>query len=265
MNNATGESRGSGRIRAIVPAAGKGTRLAVDGSDLPKVLHKVAGRTLIDRVLEQLDFIEKKDVYIVVGYKKEEVAASVGEGYNFVTQEKQLGTGNAVAVCAGAFRDFDGTVLVTFGDMPLFRRESMSEMCRRHAESGAACTLMTASDPEITDWARIRRDRSGAFVGIVEGRDCTPEEAAVGELFAGVLVFDSKLLFETLPLLSTDNAQGEYYLTEVPGILASRGYRVDTYMTDDPDDLRGVNRPEDVAVCERIIEKRKRNHRGVSV
>ncbi len=247
-------------VRAIIPAAGNGSRLAKDGLDLPKVLHKIGGRELISFVLEEISFVKAEDTYVVTGCGRESVEAfldSTGRGYRTVFQERQLGTGHAVAVCAPCFEDFDGTVLVTFGDMPFFRREVMELMCRLREESGAACVLMTAEDPALTDWARVIRSGDGRFLAIVEGRDCTPEQARTRELFAGVLVFDSKKLFEYLPKLDRNNAQGEYYLTAVPELMSRDGLTVLTVKTDDSDDLRGVNTPEDILACEEVLRKHR--------
>ena len=242
-------------MRAIVPAAGKGTRLKTN-DDIPKVLHEVCGKPLLEIVLGQLDFIPVEDIYIVVGYQKEKVMARFGNGYQYVEQAQQLGTGHAVMVCEPFFRDYDGTVLVTFGDMPLFRRSVMKAMCEYHEQKNAACTLLTAVNPDLKLWARIVRDSNGRFERIVEGKDCTPEEAQIEELFSGVLVFDSKALFETLPEVNTNNVQGEYYLTEVPELMARKGLKVETYMTDDQDDLRGVNTQEELLICEEVIRRR---------
>ena len=244
-------------MRAIVPAAGKGKRLQTKDHDAPKVMQTVCGRPLLETVLRQLSFIDQKDIYIVVGYQKEKIIDYFGNDYNYVVQNEQLGTGHAVMVCQPSFRDYDGTVLVTFGDMPLFRREVMRTMCEFHEVNGAACTLLTAENPELKMWARIVRDKDGNFQRIVEGKDCTPEQAIIKELFSGVLVFDSKKLFEMLPLVDRNNVQGEYYLTEVPELMVSHGMKVLTYMTDDGDDLRGVNTIEDMVTCEKIMKKRE--------
>lgn len=243
-------------MRVIIPAAGMGKRLHLGANDLPKVMQRACGKPLLETVLEQTDFIDKKDTYIVVGYKKEAVMSYFGPAYHYVEQKEQLGTGHAVMVCADAFRDYDGTVLVTFGDMPLFRRESMKAMCEFHEKRGADCTLMTAVNPDLQYWARLVRDEAGKFKAIVEAKDCTPEEAKIKELFSGVLVFNSKSLFRMLPLVGTDNLQHEYYLTEVPQLMVKHGMKVETFMTDDGDDLRGVNTPEDLAICAAIMEKR---------
>ena len=243
-------------FRVIIPAAGKGTRLSSSPDAPPKALYPLCGRPLLDYVLEQTDFIAPKDTWIVVGYKKEEILTRFGDAYHYAVQSEQLGTGHAVMQCADDFRDYDGTVLVTFGDMPLFRRECMKAMCEQNSSHHAACTLLSAVNPALTMWAHIVRDADGRFVDIMEGKDCTPEQLRQPELFAGVLAFDSKELFRLLPQLGTQNVQHEYYLTEVPGLMAKLGLKVETYPTDDPDDLRGINKPDDVAVCEAILRKR---------
>ena len=243
-------------IRAIVPAAGKGSRLQKISNDMPKAMLSVNRRPMIDFVLDNISFIDDSDIYIVVGYGKDKIIEHLGDKHHYVEQKQQLGTGHAVMECAEDFADFDGSVLITFGDMPLFRRESLEAMCRLHKQTEADCTLMTAENPELTMWARVIRDEHGSFDRIVEGKDCTPEEATVKELFAGVMVFDSKSLFDILPKVGCKNAQGEYYVTEVPELMRRHGMKVETYFTEDGNDLRGINTPEDLAVCERILDER---------
>ena len=244
------------QIRAIIPAAGKGKRLQKISGDLPKAMFRVGNRPMLEIVLDNIGFIDQENVYIVVGCGKEKIIEHFGSNYHYTEQKEQLGTGHAVMTCAEAFRGFDGSVLVTFGDMPLFRREEMEKMCRQHQESGADCTLMTAENPELTLWARVVRDEEGKFTSIVEGKDCTPEQEKITELFSGVMVFNSKSLFEVLPQVGCANAQQEYYLTEVPELMIKQGLKVDTYFTKDGDDLRGINTPEDLEVCERILQQR---------
>lgn len=243
-------------IRAIIPAAGKGKRLQAISGDLPKAMFRVGNRPMLEIVLENIDFVDADNVYIVVGCGKEKIIEHFGDRHHYVEQKQQLGTGHAVMECAEAFAGFDGDVLVTFGDMPLFRRSEMERMCRQHAERGAACTLMTAENPELTMWARVTRDEKGNFAAIVEGKDCTPEQAQIKELFSGVMVFDSRALFEILPEVGCANAQKEYYLTQVPELMVAKGLQVDTYLTADGDDLRGINTPEDLEVCQRILQER---------
>lgn len=243
-------------LRAIIPAAGKGSRLQKVSGDIPKAMFTVNSRPMLEYVLENISFVDEKETYIIVGCGKERILEHFGDRYQYVEQKQQLGTGHAVAECTEAFLGFEGNVLITFGDMPLFRREDMKEMCRQHEERGADCTLMIAENPRLTMWARIVRDENGSFNAIVEGKDCTPEQAAIKELFSGVIVFNSKSLFEVLPEVGCANAQKEYYLTEVPELMVKRGMTVDTYRINDGEDLRGINTPEDLEICEALLKER---------
>jgi bifunctional N-acetylglucosamine-1-phosphate-uridyltransferase/glucosamine-1-phosphate-acetyltransferase GlmU-like protein len=116
---------------------------------------------------------------------------------------------------------------------------------------------MTAENPSLKMWARVVRDENGRFARVVEGKDCTPEQATIKELFSGVMVFDSKSLFEILPQMGCANVQKEYYVTEVPELMVKNGMKVETYFTRDGDDLRGINTPEDLEMCERILTGRR--------
>ena len=244
------------KVRAIIPAAGKGKRLQKISGDIPKAMFKVGSRPMLEIVLENVSFVNDEDIYVVVGCGKEVITDYFKDRYNYVEQKQQLGTGHAVMECAPYFEGYEGCVLVTFGDMPLFRYDEMLKMCKEHLESGAACTLMTAENPALTMWARVKRDAEGNFASIVEGKDCNEEEAKIKELFSGVIVFDSKPLFSLLPKLGCKNVQGEYYLTEVPELMVKEGLKVNTYMTSDGDDLRGINTPEDLDDCLRILTQR---------
>lgn len=243
-------------LKVVIPAAGKGSRLSVSPDAPPKAMFQLCGRPLIDIVLKQTSFVVPDDTCIIVGYKKDAIIEHCGPRYHYAEQREQLGTGHAVMQCAEFLKDFDGTVLVTFGDMPLFRGSVMKAMCEYHESKHAACTLMTAVKPELELWARIVRDKNNRFASIVEGKDCTPQQAQIQELFAGVLVFDCQKLFEYLPKLKSNNVQHEYYLTEIPELMATDGLLVETYPTDDPDDLRGINCLEDVSVCEEVLSRR---------
>lgn len=249
------------RVKVIIPSAGKGTRLHTEGDTRPKVLHELCGKTLIERVLGLVDFTKPEDTYIVVGYKGDEVEKSVrdtcGTGYHFVEQTEQLGTGHAVMVCKDFFTEFDGDVLVTYGDMPMYHREDLMRLCEEHDRMGNDCTIMTAENPNLPDWGKIARNPDGSFFGIVEAKDCTPEQAKTKELFSGVAVYDSKSLFKILPLVTTNNAQGEYYLTDVPRLMMENGMKVEMMMVEDGDCIVGVNTPEDLKNCERILLGRK--------
>lgn len=244
-------------MRAIVLAAGKGTRLHSAEHDLPKVMHRACDRPLIDIALSLIDFIEKKDTYIVVGYKKEMIEEHLGDEYNYVLQPEQKGTGHAVFCAADYFKDYDGDVIVTYGDMPLYRRSSLYNLCKAHSESGADCTVMYSFNDDLPSYGRIVRDESGNFAGIVEAKDCTEEQLKITELNSGVAVFKSCSLFEILPLLKNDNKQSEYYLTDVPIHMLAGGYKVETFAIEDGDEIRGVNTPEELVTVEKILLERK--------
>ena len=132
----------------------------------------------------------------------------------------------------------------------------MLKMCQQHQKNGADCTLMTAENPELKLWARVVRDAEGKFESIVEGKDCTPEQENIRELFSGVMVFNSKSLFSVLPQMGCNNVQHEYYVTEVPELMRKQGMKVQTYFTADGNDLRGINTPEDLEACEKILKQR---------
>lgn len=243
-------------LRAIVPAAGKGSRLQSICGDLPKAMFSVGNRPMLEIVLENISFIDEKNIYIVVGYGKDKILEHFGDRHSYVEQTEQLGTGHAVMECAEDFEDFDGNVLITFGDMPLFRRDELMRMCHQHERNGADCTLMTAENESLTLWARILRDKKGNFSRIVEGKDCTADQARIRELFSGVMVFNSRSLFKILPKIGCANVQKEYYVTEVPELMVKHGMKVETYFTQDGDDLRGINTPEDLEICEKILNER---------
>lgn len=244
-------------LRAIIPAAGKGSRLQKLSGDLPKAMVPVLDTPMLEIVLQNIGFIDEEDVYVVVGCGKDKIIEYFGEPLHYIEQKEQLGTGHAVMVCADKFTNFDGNVLVTFGDMPLFRREELEAMCEQHERNNADCTLMTAENPDLKMWARVVRDDTGRFSKIVEGKDCTAEQAKIKELFSGVMVFNSKSLFEILPLMGCNNAQNEYYITEIPELMLKKGMKVDTYFNSDGDDLRGINSPEDLEMCEKVLKSRQ--------
>lgn len=242
-------------MKAVILAAGKGKRLHSEQFSAPKVLREANGKPLLRYVVNNLSFIpDKKDIIIVAGYKKEMVFNAFNEGYTFAVQDEQLGTGHAVNCAREALKDYDGPVLVCYGDMPLFKKGTYENLVKVHEEAGNDCTILTGVSDRGLAYGRIIRDENGSFKGVVEDRDCTPEQKKINELNVGIYVFDSKKLFSCLGELKNSNAQGEYYLTDVPTIMMNKGYKIGTYTTHDDTEILGVNTPEELALCESLLK-----------
>ena len=240
-------------IKAVVLAAGKGTRMMTETNTMPKVLRQACGRPLLYYVLTTLHFVPKEDTVLVVGYRREDVIAAFPD-YPHAVQDPQLGTGHAVR-CAGDFlRNFDGTILVCYGDMPLLKEEVYRGLLERHEASGAVCTLLSGTTEEKLPYGRVIKDVNGEFLRVVEDRDCTPEEKAIRELNVGIYAFDCRELLACLELLRCDNAQKEYYLTDVPALMKQRGGRVAVYTAELNEQILGVNTPEQLAIAERYLQ-----------
>ncbi len=242
-------------IKAVVLAAGKGTRLQTEGITLPKVMRVAAGKPLLGHVLEALDFLPREDIILVVGYRKEDVTAAYPD-YPAAVQAEQLGTGHAVQSAAPLLEGFEGHVLVCCGDMPLMKKTTYEALCRAHEEQGNVCTLLSGISEEELPYGRIIRTADGSFARIVEDKDCTPEEKAVRELNAGVYLFRAPELFRALGHLRCDNAQGEYYLTDVPAWLLAHGGKVGVCADCTPVEMLGVNTPAQLEQVEETILNR---------
>lgn len=243
-------------LKAIVLAAGKGTRLRTEGVDLPKVLRQANGRPLLGYVLEELGFLPPQDIILVVGYEGEKVRSSFPD-YPWVVQSPQLGTGHAVQCAEGVLKGFEGNILICCGDMPLLPRGSYEALYRQHLAEGNACTLMAGVADRPLPYGRVLRTPDGGFDRIVEEKDCTPAELQVRELNAGVYAFEARALWRALTTLRPDNAQGEYYLTDAPVWLKTQGEKVGVCSSCSPEDMMGVNTIEQLREVERIMLARE--------
>ncbi len=241
-------------IASLILAAGKGTRMK---SKLPKVLHKVGGKAMVERVLETVKSIGTNRDVVIVGFGGDAVQNYLGDRAEFVRQEEQNGTGHAVKMAQPVLGDYDGTILLLCGDTPLVTKESLEALLEEHKNSGAAATILTAHMPDPTGYGRIIRNEDGSVVRIVEQKDGKPEELAVQEVNTGMYAFDSKKLWPCLDQLSDDNAQGELYITDVVGILVNGGDKVSAYMTKDFEESLGVNSRLQLAEAESILKHRK--------
>ncbi|WP_302226853.1 bifunctional UDP-N-acetylglucosamine diphosphorylase/glucosamine-1-phosphate N-acetyltransferase GlmU [Veillonella magna] len=242
------------QVAALVLAAGKGTRMK---SRLPKVLHKVGGKAMVERVLDTVNAVGVDRSVVIVGFGGEEVRAYLGDRCEYVTQAEQKGTGHAVREAKPVLGDFDGIIVLMCGDTPLVTEDTIKALLNEHATTGAAATVLTAHMENPTGYGRIIRDEEGKVLRIVEQKDGTPDELAVQEINTGMYAFDSQKLWPCLAQLSDDNAQGELYITDVVGILVNAGERVSAYMTMDEDESLGVNSRVQLAEAERILRNRK--------
>ncbi len=244
---------------AIILAAGHGKRMK---SEKAKVLHEVCGRPMVHYVVEAVRQAGAKKVVVVVGYAADQVHAALGDEPDvvFATQERQLGTGDAVKACRAALEGYEGPALILVGDEPLIRPEPLVDLLEMHAEEHAACLLGTAVVPDPTGFGRILRDSAGRFLRIVEQRDCSPEEAAITEVNPSCYVFSLPGLWDALDRLDTSNAQGEYYLTDAPALLQQMGRKVVARPVLEPDDILGVNTRQHLAQANEIMQVRIQDH-----
>jgi bifunctional UDP-N-acetylglucosamine pyrophosphorylase/glucosamine-1-phosphate N-acetyltransferase len=238
---------------AIVLAAGQGTRMY---SGLPKVLHNVAGQPMLDHVLEAIEALEPEKTYVVTGFMAEKVEEHVGNRAICVHQKRRLGTAHAVKQVAPHLKDFRGDVLITVGDAPLIRPETLMELVKRRRAHHVACTVLTTELENPTGYGRIVRNRDGTVRKIVEEKDTNVYEAAIKEINTGIYVFDCQRLLEALERVRNNNAQREYYLTDTVEILGKLGYEVEAMVAEDPTETLGVNSRADLARAENLLRRR---------
>jgi UDP-N-acetylglucosamine diphosphorylase/glucosamine-1-phosphate N-acetyltransferase len=237
---------------AVVLAAGKGTRMK---TDLPKVLYPVLGRPMIEYVLDALDKSGVDRILVVVGYKSELVREQLVGRSNVtvVEQTEQLGTGHAVMVCREQLAGQTGPCLIVTGDCPMIRSESVRAMYDHYEKSPIACILGTAYNETPFGLGRIVRNEAGDFIGIVEEKDATDEQRKITEINMSYYLFRTPDLLKTLDHLRTDNAQGEYYITDAPSIMLAAGDRIEALPILKPSEALGINTIDDVAVVEREL------------
>ncbi|GFH42525.1 bifunctional protein GlmU [Lactococcus hodotermopsidis] len=237
---------------AIILAAGKGTRMK---SELPKVLHKVAGKTMLAHVLSATNAVNPEKTITIIGHGANEVLATLPKNVAYVRQEEQLGTGHAVKIAENLLKNLHGQTLVIAGDMTLIRPETVVALFEYHAQEKNAVTILTAIVAQPTGYGRVIRE-NGQVMKIVEEKDANDLEKAVQEINTATYIFDNRLLFDAVADLTTDNAQGEYYLTDVIEILKNDGKKVGAFVLDDNDEGLGVNSRVDLSVAEKIMRKR---------
>jgi len=248
------------KIKILVLAAGKGTRMMQN--ELPKVLIPLRGKPMIEYLLEAIhkSGVDNKPT-IVVGYKKEMVMSLLGANYNYVIQEEQLGTGHAVLSAYPALKDKTENLVVLPSDHPFITRETIKKLAEKHLESKGKITMATIKLPDFKYWgsffytsfSRIVRNKKGEIVKDVQFRDATEEEKKITEVNPIFFCFDARWLWEKIKTLKTDNAQKEYYLTDLVKIAIKEGIKIET-IDIEPKEGLAANSKEEFALLETFIK-----------
>jgi len=238
-------------LAVVILAAGEGTRMK---SSLPKVLHKICGRTIISHVVKVAQNLNPTKIIVVVGHQKEKVTEDLGNGVEVVVQENQLGTGHAVLAAEQSLGKYEGDILVLSGDSPLIRTRTLLKLIKLRGENGAAAVL-TAKLKNPDGYGRIIR-RGEEITGIVEEKDATPDEIKIDEVNSGIYCFAGGELFGSLREASNDNEQGEYYLTDVIGILKNKGKKIVGMVAEDESEILGINSRKQQAEADKIMRGR---------
>nr|WP_242952058.1 bifunctional UDP-N-acetylglucosamine diphosphorylase/glucosamine-1-phosphate N-acetyltransferase GlmU [Carboxydocella thermautotrophica] len=225
-------------------------------SRLPKVLHPVGGQPMVSHVMAACRTAGAQPVVLVIGHGAEQVQATLGPEQVYVEQKEQLGTGHAVMQAETVLRDFEGDILVVCGDTPLLRGETLAALAQYHRQQEAVATVLTMTMANPTGYGRIIRDEQGQVAAIVEEKDATPEQKAIREVNSGTYCFQAQALFAALQQITPNNAQGEYYLTDVLAIFRQQGQKVAAWQLSDDTEVMGINDRVALAEANRLFRER---------
>lgn len=240
---------------AVILAAGKGKRMK---SDLPKVLHQLGGKPMVEYVVDTAKELGVERIILVVGHKGNQTQESLKHlNVEFVVQEEQLGTGHAVLQTKELLSDFDGDVLILCGDVPLLRADTLNKLLEEHRRKKAVATVLTAVLDDPSHYGRIIRDKHGMVQEIVEAKDADADQINIREINTGIFCFDRASLFSVLEKITNDNKQREYYLTDAVKLLRDRNLPIRGMVTPDPVETLGINSPEELKKMEKILLKRQ--------
>jgi phosphomannomutase/phosphoglucomutase len=248
-------SRTCHRLAVVILAAGQGKRMT---SDLPKVLHALNGRPMIEYALGAARTLHPTRSVVVVGHKADQVRAALGASVTFAEQRERMGTGHAVMQAQQAAQGCDA-VLVLYGDMPLLRAATLQALWQRYQGGSSPLAMLIVSDSVSRGFGRILRDSKGKVQAIVEEADCTPEQLAIQELNPGVYCFDAQWLWRHLPRLPLHpgkGERGEYFITDLVAMAVGEGYEILDLVTDDPNEALGINTPEHLVEAEAVMRRR---------
>ncbi|WP_066634414.1 bifunctional UDP-N-acetylglucosamine diphosphorylase/glucosamine-1-phosphate N-acetyltransferase GlmU [Desulfolucanica intricata] len=240
-------------LAAVVLAAGKGTRMK---SKTPKVLHQVCGLPMISHVLQAIKDAGVKKTVVVVGYQSESVTQALGTEVGIAVQKEQLGTAHALLQAEKQLKDFSGNILVVCGDTPLITAQTLNELVNLHVNKEASATVLTAQLEDPTGYGRVIRDENGRVAKIVEQKDAAADELLIKEINTGIYCFKTDFLFDSLKNISSENAQGEYYLTDIIQHYVQEGRPVCAQVVSNVAEIQGINDRRQLAEAEAILRKR---------
>ncbi len=237
---------------ALILAAGKGTRMK---STIPKVLHRAAGRFLLEHVVRAAREAGAGRIIAVVGHGAEQVREAIGEDIEYILQPEQLGTGHAVMQAESRLTAITGTVLVVCGDTPLLTGATLKKLLEHHHQKNAAATMLTAFLPDSTGYGRVVRGPGGELLQVVEQKDANPEQLAIREINTGTYCFNIQALFSALQQVRPQNSQGEYYLTDCIELIKRSGQVVEGIPAADWRETLGINSREQLAEAETLLRQ----------
>ncbi|MGL4947563.1 MAG: bifunctional UDP-N-acetylglucosamine diphosphorylase/glucosamine-1-phosphate N-acetyltransferase GlmU [Cetobacterium sp.] len=238
-------------LKTLILAAGKGTRMK---SELPKVLHKVCGVPMVQKIVDTCSKIGSIENILILGHKKEEVL-KVLQNSEYVVQNEQLGTGHAVIQAKEKLKNFDGTVMILCGDTPLLREETLKDLYNYHKSTKSTTTILTSIYQNPFGYGRILKN-DGEVVGIIEEKEATDEIKKIKEVNAGVYCFEAAELLLALEKIDNKNEKGEYYLTDVISINVKDGKKVEAFLLEDNNEILGINSKVELEKANSIMRKR---------
>ena len=240
-------------MAVIILAAGKGTRM---DSDLPKVLHQIGNVPMITRVVRTAQALQADLIIPVLGYKHELIQSALkDESVICALQLEQLGTAHAVLQCKKLLQDFNGNVLILYGDVPLIKVKTLENLLSIHNDQDSQSTILTTDLPNPTGYGRIIRNKNGTLKKIVEEKDASDEERIVYEINSGIYVFNARTLFNLLPSVKNNNSQNEYYLPDVLNLLIIKKEKVAIDKINNYFEIQGVNNIEQLNEVNEFFEK----------
>jgi UDP-N-acetylglucosamine diphosphorylase/glucosamine-1-phosphate N-acetyltransferase len=223
-------------------------------SDLPKVLHPLQGKPLIQHVISNLEEAGVENIVVVVGYKGDRVVEILHPGLRHVWQREQLGTGHAVMQAEKALSGFRGRIIVACGDAPLMRSGTFRRLIAETGDEKVKAVVLTMDVQNPRGYGRIIRNSEGSFLKIVEEKDASPEQRLINEVNTGTYIFDRDFLFEGLGKIDRNNAQGEFYLTDVLYYIINSGFKVKPLLLEDPIEGSGINTQEELLKLEELLK-----------